>query len=123
MKSRKTRWLFILICALTIFPAGPGLAQGPGTKETSPAPQAPQTLQKIIVQGKIAYMEAMGGYYIQGEKPHEVFTIANQNPKVLGRLAKSGKSVTIEARPMGDLLTIEKLDGKKYQGKQEPVFK
>ncbi len=108
-------WFMMTVCGSGIIPV-----QGAGPEA---AGSSPQTLQKLEVQGKIAYLDAMGGYYVQGEKPHETYTIANQNSQVLGKLAKTGQRVTIEARPHGDLLFIETLDGQKYQGKQEPVFK
>jgi hypothetical protein len=73
-------------------------------------------MQKLTLVGKIAKGKSMGGYYIQGEKPPEVYRIVNQNPKVLQNYVKSGKLVTIETRVvMGDNLAIEKIDGKKYQ--------
>ena len=85
------------------------------------ASQMRQPLKLIIVKGKIKHLSSMGGYYLAGTP--EVYLIANQNPKVLGDLEKSGNTVTIEAKPNGDLLTIEKIDGKPYQGTQKPVFK
>ena len=60
----------------------------------------------------------MGGYYILS--PGEVYKIANQNPQVLEELTKSGRTVTIEAKSQGDLLTIEKIDGQSYLGGQAP---
>jgi hypothetical protein len=102
--------------------SGAGLAQGTGPGQ-APAPQVRQGTPKITVIGKIAYLEAEGGYYIQGEKPHELFIIANQDPNILGKLAQTGETVTIEARTMGDILTIETINGKPYQGSQKPVFK
>jgi hypothetical protein len=90
------------------------LAQGTG--QTSERAKPAAQMQKLTVVGKIAQEQAMGGYYIQGEKPPEVYRIVNQNPKVLDNYVKSGKSVTIEAGVvMGDNLSIEKIDGKKYQ--------
>jgi hypothetical protein len=106
--------VFILALAL------PGLAQGPPPPQ-SPAPQTRPAPKVITVQGKIAQMKAMGGYYLRSRP--EVFKIANQNPAVLGPLAKSGKTVTIEAQYFGDLLTILKIDGKKYQGAKGPTAK
>jgi hypothetical protein len=114
MKAKKFSALAMAACFALAGLSGAALAQG--------APKAPEKakpatqMQKLTVVGKIAKEQAMGGYYIKGEKPPEVFRIVNQNPKVLENYAKSGKSVTIEAQVvMGDNLAIVKIDGKKYQ--------
>jgi hypothetical protein len=75
----------------------------------------------MTVEGKIKHQKAMGGYYIRSKT--EVYGIANQNPKVLGELAKSGNSAVILAKPHGDLLEIISIDGKPYQGSGKPKFK
>jgi hypothetical protein len=91
---------------------GSALAQGKASTPGNP-PAAKE--MKITVVGKIVKDESMGGYYIQGKKPPEIFRIVNQNPNVLGKYAKNGKDVTIEARSaLGDNLVIEKIQGKKY---------
>jgi hypothetical protein len=64
---------------------------------------------------RVKNMKVMGGYYCLGRT--EVYKIANQIPEVLEPLVKSGETVTIEARASGDLLTIETLNGQKYQVK------
>ncbi len=48
----------------------------------------------------------------------------NENLKVLEALYKSGKIVTIEGRIVrgAEYLFIDKIDGKKYLGKQYPYF-
>lgn len=86
-------------------------------QEKAPTPAKPSTAKamKLTVVGKIVKDESMGGYYIQGKKPAEVFRIVNQNPKVLAKYVKSGKDVSIEAHSaMGDNLVIEKIQGRKY---------
>jgi hypothetical protein len=84
--------------------------------DKAPATPAPPAAKVFKVTGKIVKDESMGGYYIQGVKPPEIFRIVNQNPKVLAPYAKSGKEVTIEAvSELGDNLRIEKINGKKYQ--------
>jgi hypothetical protein len=92
-------------------------------QEKAPAPVKPPAVKamKLTVVGKIVKDESMGGYYIQGKKPPEIFHIVNQNPKVLGKFAKEGKDVSIEAQSaMGDNLVIEKIEGKKYtEGKKK----
>jgi hypothetical protein len=93
---------------------GAVLAQGAAKAPEKARPAA--QVQKLSVVGKIAKDQAMGGYYIQGDKPPEVYRIVNQNPKILENYVKSGNSVTIEAGVvMGDNLSIEKIDGFKYQ--------
>jgi hypothetical protein len=102
----------VIAAVLSLALAGPGLAQVPKAAERQPAP-AVQTL-KLTITGKIAKTEQ--GYIIQGQTPPELFTILNPNPKVLDRLVKSGKTVTIEVvSVMGDNINIEKIDGKPYQ--------
>ena len=73
---------------------------------------------KVVIQGKIKNLPIMGGYYILS-KP-EVYKIANKDPQILEELARSGRTVTIEARAQGDLLTIEKIDGQAYAGGGAP---
>ena len=77
-----------------------------------------QKLSQVTVKGKINYMPVMGGYYIRS-KP-EVYKITNQNPAVLEGIFKSGKVVTILAKPHGDLLEIISIDGKPYVGVKKP---
>jgi hypothetical protein len=82
----------------------------------------PQRLgRQVTLEVRVKNMKVMGGYYVQGIT--EVHKIANQNPEVLEPLVKSGETVTIQARARGDLLTIETINGKKYQGKPEPASK
>jgi hypothetical protein len=104
MKSKKLGFVVAAALLALALVAGGALAQ----------PAAPG-VQKITVLGQITKDATMGGYYIQGEKPPEVFRIVNQNPKVLENYVKSGKSVTVEARVVqGDNLAIEKIDGQTY---------
>lgn len=118
MKMNRLIVITLAACFALTCLHGPTLAQ---EKAKAPAPAPRQQLQQMTVQGTINKDPSMGGYYIRGVT--EVFIIANQNPAVLEPLVKSGKSVTIIAKPNGDILTIEKLDGKPYTGTQEPVFK
>jgi hypothetical protein len=105
MRSKRLLTVILVAVVALSIAAGSTLAQ--------PAAQGPQ---KLTVVGKIAKDDAMGGYYIQGTKPPEVFRILNQNPGVLDKYVKSGKSMTIETQVvMGDNLSIMKIDGKKYQ--------
>jgi Flp pilus assembly protein TadD len=114
MRFKKFFVLATAACFALAGMSGAALSQGTGKAPEKAKPAA--QIQKLTVVGKIAKDKAMGGYYIQGEKPPEVYHIANQNAKVLEKYAKSGKSVTIETQVvMGDNLAIEMIDGKKYQ--------
>ena len=112
MNTNKLAILAIAVLFLVANVSASALAQG---KAPTPA-QAPALKgMKIMVVGKIVKDESMGGYYIQGKKPPEIFRIMNQNPKVLEGYAKSAKEVTIEAHSaMGDNLIVDKIQGKKY---------
>lgn len=106
--------------ALSVALATGAMAQTPPKAGGSKA-QVRRTLQQITVKGKLNYLKVMGGYYIRS-KP-EVYKIANQNPKVLADLVKSGKMLTIVGKPHGDLLEITSIDGKPYQGVTKPKSK
>ncbi len=84
---------------------------------TSAQPEGPP----ITVKGKIDYMTNLGGYFVRGVEPGGEFFIVNKDPKVLGELQKSGKTLTIEGRIArgAEYLFIEKIDGKPYTGKQQ----
>jgi hypothetical protein len=94
--------LFVLAAALST-----GLAQEKA---------ADMGMQKIKVKGKIGYAESLGGYYVMGENPPSEIFIVNPDKKILEKLKKSGKTVTIEGRLTisADHLMIEKINGKKY---------
>jgi hypothetical protein len=112
MQTKKMITLAVAVLFFLAAVGGSALAQ---QKASTPAKPAAAKPMKFTVVGKIVKDESMGGYYIQGTKPPEIFRILNQNPEVLGKYAKSGKEVTIEARSeMGDNLAIEKIEGKKY---------
>jgi hypothetical protein len=103
--------VFAVLLSLAL--ACPVLAQGPkaGAKQSAPAAAKPMTM---IITGKIAKGEQ--GYIIQGQKPPELFTILNPNPKVLDKLVKSGKTMTVEAvSVMGDNINIKKINDKPYK--------
>jgi hypothetical protein len=121
--AMKNRRLLMLLAAGVL--AGilvvSGVQAQEATTEKSPAPQSRVAGLKITVQGKIKNMKVMGGYYLYGAG--EVYKIANQNPEVLAPLSQSGESVTVEAHARGDLLTIDKLNGKKYQVKPPAAVK
>lgn len=103
----------LIVAILSLALVCPVFAQGPKAAEKQPAPAAQPV--KMTITGKIAKVEQ--GYIIQGEKPRELFNVLNANPKVLDKLVKSGKTVTVEAiSVVGDNVNIQKIDGKAYQG-------
>jgi hypothetical protein len=116
--------LSVLLCLPTLLFTQPVLC-GQGQTAVQPAAGASQEGQSITVRGKIEFMEQLGGYYVNGEDPAGEFMITNQNSDVLGKLLKSGKTVTIEGRlPMGaELLFIETIDGKQYCDCEEKTGK
>ena len=115
-----TKKLTILAVAVLFFMIVVGESALAQEKAKAPAKPPAAKVMKIKVVGKIVKDKSMGGYYIQGKKPPEIFRIVNQNPKVLGKYAKSGKDVTIEAHSaLGDNLFIEKIEGKKYKGSKK----
>ena len=107
------------ILAITLTSSG-ALAQASPQGNAPAVKPAPRGLQ-VTLQVKVKKMKVMGGYYLQG-KP-EVYKIANKNPDVLEPLFKSGETVTIEALASGDLLTIQTINGKKYEAKPAPAAK
>lgn len=118
MTAKKLILLFISVLFIFTFVVETGFAQVQTPKEGGAS--SPQQMQKITVKGKIAYMKNLGGYYVNGEDPPGEYMVVNMNTKVLKKLMKSGKTVTIEGHLTigADHLFIEKIDGKKYIGKQ-----
>ncbi len=103
----------IMTLALIVMVASLAVAQGQ-TKGQGTKGQIDKG-QPVTVKGKIAYMKSLGGYFVNGEDPAGEFMIVNQDPKLLEKLSKSGKKVTIIGRLRGaDFLTIEKIDGLRY---------
>jgi hypothetical protein len=82
--------------------------------------QAQQTQKEpraITLQGKIKYMDQLGGYFVSGVKPGGEWMILNQNPEVLKGYMESEKTLTIEGTLRGtERITIKKIDGKEYTG-------
>jgi len=104
--------VFLSVAALAAtlgFAGGP--APGPGSA------QAPSG-EPIIVKGKVDFIAAVDRYFVRAENPHTDLMVVNPNPRALDQLSKSGKIVTVQGRLEGgaDLLFIEKIDGKPYNG-------
>ncbi len=73
-------------------------------------------VDRIVLKGKVDYMQMLGGYYIKGENPPGEFMILNKNDKVFDKLMKSKKTIKIEGTLKGaDWVTVEKINGKKYK--------
>jgi hypothetical protein len=119
---RLKRLLAGLVAAVVViaFASAGALAQAAPQGKDPVVKPPPRGLQ-VTLQVKVKNMKAMGGYYVQGTT--EVYQLANPNPEVLEPLFKSGETVTIEASASGDLLTIQTLNGKKYEGKPAPASK
>jgi hypothetical protein len=118
---RFKRLLAVLAAGMLVivFASAGALAQV-APKGNGPVVQpGPQGL-KVTLQVKVKILRS-GEYGVQGKT--EVYGIANQKPEILGPLAKSGETITIEARARGDLLTIETINGKKYEVKPQPALK
>ena len=79
------------------------------------APEGPT----FTVKGKIDYWNNKD-YVVIGEEPPRTYFIVNQEPKILGELFKSKKTITVEGRRTtgADNIFIEKIDGQAYQGKK-----
>jgi hypothetical protein len=106
------------VLAIALTSAGALAQAAPQGKD--PAIKPPPRGLQITLPVKVKHLKKYG-YYLQGRT--EVYSIANKNPDVLEPLAKSGETVTIEARASGDLLTILTINGKKYEGKPAPASK
>lgn len=123
MKAKEL-WLFILaVCVAFTLTSIVALGQEKAPGKAAPQPPSRQA-KKITIVGKIDHLDSMGGYFIQAQKFPEIFTILNQNPKVLAKLAKSGQVVKIQATVVqGDNILIEQIDGKPYQEEPKPPVK
>lgn len=77
---------------------------------------------KVQLKGKIGHMNQLGGFYVYGTP--EEYTITNQNPELLKKLAESGETVTVDGwvSQTGTFLTIEKINGEAYRGDQKPYY-
>jgi hypothetical protein len=117
MKGRKFLMLMVagvLACALV---GTASLALGQQGGDVS---QGPRGSKEMSVQGKIKPKWG-GGYFILSSP--ESYNIANPNPEILAPLVKSGETATFKVLANGDLLTIETINGKKYQSMPPPAAK
>jgi copper chaperone NosL len=107
--NAKRMMLFVLLSLLVAaMVVGTCYAQGQ-------AQQAQKEPRAITLQGKIKYMDQLGGYFVSGVKPGGEWMILNQNPEVLKGYMESEKTLTIEGTLRGtERITIKKIDGKEY---------
>jgi outer membrane lipoprotein-sorting protein len=107
MNTKRMMMSVLLILLFAAVAVGTCFAQG----QAQPAKEP----RVITLQGKIAFMDQLGGYYVQGVKPGGEWMILNQNPEVLKKYMESKKTLTIEGILKGtERITIMKIDGKKY---------
>lgn len=106
--TRKNFMVSAVALLLLLFAAGIVFAQAPAAGKDA--------TQLVTMKGKIGYIERSGEFTVIGENPPSVVLIVNPNKKVLDKLKKSGKTVTIEGHfTIGaDHLMIDKIDGKEY---------
>ena len=110
MKATRILLTILFGLAITAVTAGICLAQDTA-KEAGKDPNI------ITVQGRIEYMDMLGGYYVHGVRPGGEWMILNKNPEVLKAYMEGGKVLTIEGiRPMPERITILKIDGQEYTG-------
>jgi hypothetical protein len=116
--KKKIQSVFVILSVVALA-AGFGFAGGPAPEQGS-AQAAKGEL--IVVKGKVDFVQAVDRYFVRAEHPHTDLMVVNPNPKLLDQLFKSSKIVTIQGRMEGgaDLLFIEKIDGKFYQGGLAP---
>ena len=120
MKSKKLLRLVVAGVLVGALVGVSNLALGQQSGGSSAVSQG-QLGKKMTVKGRIKLKMSGGGYYIRSRP--ESYNIANQNPEILAPLAKSAEMVTIEAFSSGDLLTIDTINGKKYQNPPQPPSK
>jgi hypothetical protein len=108
MKTRKIVSILIMSAFVLAFMATACFAQ-------AAAPDVKKEPRVITLQGKIEFMEQLGGYYVHGVKPGGEWMILNQNPEVLKKYMEGKKTLTIEGTLRGtERITIMKIDGKQY---------
>jgi hypothetical protein len=112
---KKKSLSIVVILSVVALAASLGFAGGPAPEKGSV--QAAKG-EPIAVKGKVDFVQAVDRYFVRAENPHTDLMVVNPNPKLLGQLSKSGKTITIQGRLAGgaDLLFIVKIDGKAYSG-------
>jgi hypothetical protein len=110
MKTRRILLTALLVLLVAAVAAGTCFAQGQAQEMKKEAPLT-------TLQGRIEYMDWLGGYYVRGVRPGGEWRILNQNPEVLKGYMESKKTLKIEGILSGpERITIKKIDGKEYTG-------
>jgi hypothetical protein len=108
MKTKRIMLFVLLSLLVAAIAACTCFAQGQAQEMKKEAPL-------FTLQGKIKYMDQLGGYFVSGVKPGGEWMILNQNPEVLKGHMESKKTLTIEGTLRGpERITIKKIDGKEY---------
>jgi hypothetical protein len=112
-----TKKILTMVVILSVLALAASLAFSGGPAPEQGSTQAPKG-ELIVVRGKVDFIAAVDRYFVRAENPHTDLMVVNPNPRALDQLSKSGKIVTVQGRLEGgaDLLFIEKIDGKPYNG-------
>jgi hypothetical protein len=117
--KKKSLWI-VVILSIVVLAASIGFAGGPAPEQGS---SQVAKGEPVVVKGKLDFVQRVDRFFVRAEGPPADLMVVNPNKKALDQLSKSGKTLTIQGRLAGgaDLLFIEKIDGKPYQG--EPASK
>jgi hypothetical protein len=110
MKAKRMMLSVLLSLLVMAMAVGSCFAQGQAQEMKKEAPLT-------TLQGRIEYMDWLGGYYVRGVRPGGEWRILNQNPEVLKGYMESKKMLKIEGILSGpERIMIKKIDGKEYTG-------
>lgn len=126
MRKIRLAWLSL---ALLLVLSSVGLAQ-PYIPDPEVYGKIRGAYQPITLVARIGYNRDLGGYYIKNN-PRYGFgskVILNQNFKVLGRLARRGRYVTIAGKvsPLefrANHVYLDRIDGRPYYGRHAPLVR
>lgn len=125
------RQIRLSVLALTLLLMFTGLCQAqPYVPDPDVSGKIKGAYQPIGLVARIGYNRNLGGYYIKNN-PRYGFgnkVILNQNFRVLGKLARRGKYLTISGRvsPLefrANHVFIEAIDGHPYHGRHAPLVR
>jgi len=126
MNRRKLGWALLL--ALIAFPAL-SWAQ-PYIPDPDVYGKIASATQPVTLMGKIGYDKNHGGYYLKNNPQYNFGNkvILNQDHGKLEKLHKRGKIASIQGKVdpreiFAHHLFIERINGKKYTGKQAPLIR
>ena len=112
MKTKRMVLSVLVALLFAVIAVGTCFAQG----QAQPAKEP----RVITLQGKIEFMDQLGGYFVHGVRPGGEWMILNQNPEVLKKYMEGKKTLTIEGTLRGtERITIMKIDGKEYVTKKQ----